>query len=98
MKPRSKSLWMTPAAFRSVFFAFHAVEAFFAGGGGGTALHQIFVGDRFGFDEAAFEIAVDDSGRFPICILCLPCGRGLCRGRRRWNRTSPNLRRRPFRL
>ena len=58
------------AVFHDVFLAFHAIEAFFARGGDGTAFHQIVVGDGFGFDEAALEIGVNDAGRF---------GRGVAR-------------------
>src|ERR1041385_703519 len=45
-----------------VFLAFHAVEALFAGGGDRAAVHQVVVGDGFGLDEAALEIAVNDAG------------------------------------
>ena len=44
------------AVFDDVFFAFHAVEAFFAGGADGAAFDEGVVGDGFGLDEAALEV------------------------------------------
>src|SRR5713101_1692964 len=47
-----------------IFFSLHPVDSFFARGSHGTAFYQIIVGDGFGFDEAAFEIRMDDAGGF----------------------------------
>src|SRR5206468_7653934 len=52
------------AVLDQVVFAFHAVEAFFAGGGDRAALHQVVKCDGFGFDEAALEIGMNNPGGF----------------------------------
>src|SRR5579863_6078495 len=52
------------AVLDDVFLAFHAVQAFFAGGRHGTAFHEIVVGDGFGLDKPALEVTVDDAGGF----------------------------------
>ena len=50
------------AVLDDVFFAFHSVESALSCDSDGAALDEVLVGDGFGFDEASFEVGVDDSG------------------------------------
>ena len=50
------------AVLHDVFFAFHADEAFFSGGGLGFVFKKVFPVDDFGFDEAPLEVGVDLAG------------------------------------
>ena len=63
------------AVFNEVVFAFEAKESFFFGGGVTAAVDEVFPTDDFGFDEAFFEVGVDDAG-------------GFWRGANSWNSPS----------
>ena len=49
------------AVLDDVFLAFHAVKSLFTRDGNGAAGHQIFVGNGFGLDKAAFKVAMDNA-------------------------------------
>ncbi len=63
----SASLWCEAeegdvAVLENVLFAFEAILAGFAGGGGAAQPSEVLITDHFGFDKTLFEIGMDDTG------------------------------------
>jgi hypothetical protein len=54
--------------FHNIFFAFDAVFTGFFDFGFAAKCYEVVEGIGFGFDEAFFEVGVDDAGGFGGCV------------------------------